>query len=165
MAEIEKLAGNLGNVPGMVDTKREAEGAWYDHDAIDGFKEALVNSDGYGLLAVKVCSRFTSAYRKKEQEVHSQALNKASKERLGYITDEVARLNAANCVVDWDFTDNDGQEIPFSVESVSTLYTKEGEKGIQLYRFHRAFIEAAIAALHVDVEKQQEEDSGKSESA
>ena len=165
MAEIEKLAGNLGNVPGMVDTKREAEGVWFNHADIEGYEDALVNDAGYGLHAVKVCSRFTSAYRKQEQVVHSKAINKPAKERLGYITEEVSRLNAENCVVDWSFTDQDGNEIPFDVGSVKKLYTAEGEKGIQLYRFHRGFIEAAIVALHIDVEKQREEDEGKSESA
>ena len=157
--------GNLTNVPGMVDTKREAEGDWFDHEKIEGFIDVLVNEEGYGLLAVKVCSRFTAAYRRQEQEVHASAINKPTKERLGYITDEVAKLNAKNCVVDWEFTDNDGKEIPFSLEVVDQIYNSEGEKGILIYRFHRAFIESAIAELHTKVERQREEDEGKSVSA
>jgi hypothetical protein len=165
MTDIKETKGNLGNVPGMVDTKREAEGVWYTHEDIEGFEDTLINENGFGLTAVKVCSRFTAAYRKQEQSVHSAALNKSQTSRLGYITEAISELNAKNCVVDWVFTDNDGNEIPFTVEGVQQLYTKEGDKGIQIYRFHRGFIEAAINMLHLEVEKQQEEDAGKSESA
>jgi hypothetical protein len=165
MTDIKETVGNLGNVPGMVDTKREAEGVWYTHDDIEGFKDTLINEDGNGLQAIKVCSRFTAAYRKQEQSVHGQAINKPSNERLGFITDEVAILNAINCVTDWMFTDNDGKEIKCSTDAVRNLYTAEGEKGILIYRFHRMFIEAAITELHTKIEDHREADEGKSESA
>jgi hypothetical protein len=165
MSDIKDTAGSLGNVPGMVDTKREAEGVWYDHDDIEGFQDALLNEDGNGLRSVKVCSRFTAAYRKQEQSVHGAAINKPTNERLGFITDEVAKLNAMNCVTDWDFTDNDGREIKCTPEMVKKVYTAEGEKGILIYRFHRAFIESAITELHSNIEDRVEADAGKSVSA
>ena len=153
-------AGSLLNVPGVIDTKREAEGAWFGHEDVEGFKEYLIDEKGNGLQSVRVCSRFTAAYRKEEQMMHSKAFRRPEDQRIGYVADETAILNSRLCVLDWKFTDRDGNKIPFSKEAVSTIYTSEGHEGILQFRYHRAFIEACIQKLLIAVEGQKERDTG-----
>lgn len=153
-------AGSLLNVPGVIDTKREAEGAWFTHKDVEGFEEQLLDENGNGLQSVRVCSRFTSAYRKEEQAMHSKAFRKPEDQRVGYVADETAILNSRLCVMDWKFTDRDGNKIPFSLEAVSTIYTSEGHEGILQFRYHRAFIEACIQKLLIAVEGRKERDAG-----
>ncbi len=144
----------LLNVPGVVDTKLEEAGDWFDHERVPGSEHLLLDDNGNGLKAVKVCSRFTSSYREAERKAEEKILRRPRSKRSLYRTESIMELTGRHCVLDWDFTDRDGNAIPFSTETAVNLMTDSS------YRHYKDFILMAVATLQGEVEEIKEEDEG-----
>lgn len=153
----------LSEIVGRVDLKHEEQGEWFGHvpedgkigpNQIEGYLAKLVDENGNGLARVQVRSRFTKAYTKAEEAKSLQAVRLQGKKRAAFQRRMVAELTARHCVADWEFTDRNGHEIPFSSELCERLLVEPE------FRHHREFIHIAIGTLQGDIEQIHEEDQG-----
>lgn len=154
---------SLRNVAGRVDLKREDEGEWFEPIPDDGkmgpnqvevLRSLLVDADGNGLKRVKVRGRSTKDYEQAERDINRQLIRLSSKKRADMQRGVLDGLTADHCVMDWEFTDRHGNEIPCSKETIrAVLEDRE-------LRNHRALIYLAIQALEEDASAVAEEDLG-----
>lgn len=155
----------LGEVPGAVDTKFEDEGAWYEHadphsiddpapNQIPNLYHKLVDANGNGLRRVHVRSRYTKDFERAERKIHRRAAQMKPSHRDEFI--EMARRKAMgrHCIVNWDFTDKSGAEIPCNAQTAEAVMTSPK------LRNHYVFAMLAIGKLTGDVDEGAEEDRG-----
>ncbi len=156
----------LGDIPGLVDTKHEEEGEWFEHapdpdseeptrpNQIDGFRHLLMDANGNGLRRILVRSRYTKAYQREEASVQARAVRMSPEKRQKFVRREVASLTAKHCIGDWDFTDRQGVQIPCSREMAERVMS-DGR-----LRHHASFATLAVAMLQGDIERVVEADRG-----
>jgi len=106
MADIKKLFGT--------DTKKEQEGVWYDI------------AEG---LRMKIARIGNPNYQKRFQAI-SKPYRRSI--RRGTLSDDIAEKLLVQClsetiVLDWTGVEDEGKEIPYSVEASVTLLTKYPE--------------------------------------
>ena len=152
------------DIPGVVDTKHEDEGDWFEHptadtvelapNQIDNFAAVLLDENGNGLRRVKVRSMFTSDFERGERAMLTRAARMSQKKRAAFEKDARFRLMAKHCVSDWEFTQRDGSPIPCTPENVETFMVAPE------YRNYRGFIMAAVMKLQGDYQEASEEDRG-----
>lgn len=166
--EIHDRHDPLGDVQGVVDTKYEAEGDWFEHtpdprseeperpNQIDGFRNLLLDADGNGLRRVKVRGRETPDYEAASAKLQTRLLRMNGAARAEFSRTQQRRLDAKHCLLDWEFTNRAGEPIPFSPELAERVMLE------RRFRHHRNFVQIAIATLQGDIEQVAEEDRGNS---
>jgi hypothetical protein len=133
------------------DLQREEEGDWF---TLEDVPTRRPNLDGI-VRRVKVRSQHTSMYKNAELSMQMKAMRKKEKERIRFGIEEVDRLLAEHCLVDWEIISQDGIEVPFSPEAALIMMTDPK------YRDFANFVKEAVAVIQGDVEELQEEAEGK----
>lgn len=167
MSESDELQQRdpLADIHGAVDLKYEEEGDWFEHadpeglrptgpNQIEDFYDRLVDRNGNGLRRVKVRSRYLAEVREAERRIDRLAARKPKAKRDEYTEIAKAAVLGRHCVLDWDFTDRQGNSIPCEPEIVERIMREEQ------YRYHRLFLVLAVGKLTTDIGEVVEEDRG-----
>lgn len=151
----------IPNVPGLVDAKFEEEGQWYGHapeegDAgefeIEGFAHNLLDEKGNGLKRIKVTSRYTNAYEHAEDRRQGKLLQTKKNKRIRMNRIITEELTGKICIQDWEWTDVDGNEVPFSRGLAVAMMTRKE------LRHHKLFAHASVMKLQGEIDDAVEED-------
>ena len=174
MAENEVVSIDpLAGVIGQVDVKLEEEGDWFFHapeivegddddiekpirqlkpNEIEGFRHLLLDANGNGLRSVKVRGRFTSDYEKAEDKLSEKVIGLKRSKRMAFNRKAVKKLTADHCIVEWDFTNVDGVQIPCTPAIRNRIMNEKK------FRHHRHFINLAVGKLQKELDDIIEED-------
>jgi len=152
------------DVPGLVDTKLEADGERYEHapegkipgpNQIPGYRDQLIDENGNGLKSVLVRSRFTKDYERAEKRATAAGLYITSEEkRVERNIDTTRALTAKFCVVDWEFTQRDGSAIECTLENREYVLSEPA------FRRYADFIYDAVRRLQNKTAERVEADQG-----
>lgn len=145
----------FANVPGRTDLDRQEAGEWFGHEQIPGFS-SILDREGHGLRRVEVRGRQTRDYEEAIDRITIQSLRMDAEERYRFSLDQNPRAMAKHCVVSWDWTTADGQEIPCTHENKLRVFQDKSLAD------HANFIVAAIQVIEGRVRAVVEEDEGKS---
>lgn len=158
----------LPQLPGEIDEKYEADGAWFghsphpdsdqpiQHNQIDGYRHLLLDENGNGLQEVKVCGRSTKQYEKEAARIRNRSYRMPQQDRDTFRERQGRVLDAKLCVLDWKCTDVNGNPVPCTQEMAHAFLT------LPRFRHHRDFIQIAIGTLQGDIASAAEEDRGNS---
>lgn len=160
------VADLLSDVAGKIDVKLEEEGEWFSHppeaaesvapNEIDHFRSLLIDENGTGLHRVKVCSRHLSqGYQDEIKALSTRTFRMSEKRKAKVLAETEPKILWRHCLVDWDFTNRNGEPIPCTEEFKLAVMVES-----KAFRHHRNFITAALLTHEGAIARTLEADEG-----
>jgi hypothetical protein len=151
----------LPNVPGLVDVKLEEEGVWFSHAPeegepgeyeIEGFQHNLLDEKGNGLKRLQVTSRHTKAYENAEDRRQTRLIRTKKNKRIRMNRIVTEELTGQICIKNWEWTDTEGNDIPFDRRLAVAMMTRPE------MRHHKLFAHSCVMKLQGEMDDVAEED-------